>query len=189
MIKPVMWFFKKGDKALGLKQIDIGTKSGTITKAESCYYLARIYLKHEGRADKAVVYAQKLVDMYPDNVIYRMTHVESLILSGKYDQAMGGIAALRKNTNSFYPVSWRTFQGLIQEKDEKNDAAAQKEYLLALRTPYDDQYTKEYHAMSYAGLARIANRAGNKAKARDYYKKCLEKAEYSATIAEAKGFK
>ncbi len=189
MIKPVMWFFKKGDKALGLKQIDIGTKSGTITKAESCYYLARIYLKHEGRADKAVVYAQKLVDMYPDNVIYRMTHVESLILSGKYDQAMGGIAALRKNTNSFYPVSWRTFQGLIQERDEKNDVAAQKEYLLALRTPYDDQYTKEYHAMSYAGLARIANRAGNKGKAREYYKKCLEKAEYSSTIAEAKAFK
>lgn len=189
IIKPVMLFFKKGDKALGLRQIDQGTKSGTITRAESCYYLARIYLKHEARPDKAVIYAQKLVDMYPENVIYRMTHVESLILSGKYDQAVSGVNLLKKNTSGFYPLAWHTFQGLLQERDEKNDTAAQREYLLALRTPYDDQYTKEYHAMSYAGLARIASRAGNKAKAKDYYKKCLEKAEYSATIAEAKGFR
>ncbi len=189
IIKPVMLFFKKGDKVLGLKQIDQGTRLGTITRAESCYYLARIYLKHEGKPDKAMPYAQKLMDLYPQNVIYRMTHIESLLLSGRYTQAVSGINILKKNTTSFYPLAWHTFQGLIQEKEEKDDAAAQKEYLLALRTPFDDQYTKEYLAMSYAGLARIAARAGNKAKAREYYKKCLEKAEYTTTIAEAKGFK
>jgi tetratricopeptide (TPR) repeat protein len=189
IIKPVMWFFKKGDKALGLKQIETGTKLGTITKAESCYYLARIYLKHEGKADRAVVFAQKLIDLYPQNVIYRMTHIESLLLSGNYEQALPGITLLRKYTNSFYPLAWHTFQGVIQEKDEKNDAAAQREYLLALKTPFDDQYTKEYYAMSYAGLARIAHRAGDRAKARAYYKKCLEKSEYVLTVNEAKAYK
>jgi tetratricopeptide (TPR) repeat protein len=189
IIKPVMVFFKKGDKALGLKQMDLGTKLGTITKAESCYYLARVYLKHEGRPDRAAVYSQKLVDMYPQNIIYRLTHVESLLQTGRYEEALPGLNLLRKNTTGFYPLAWRTFQGLIQEKDEKNDTAAQKEYLLALRTPFDDQYTREYCAMAYAGLARIAHRAGNKAKAREYYRKCLEKAEYTSTISEAKGYK
>ena len=60
-------------------------------------------------------------------------------------------------------------------------------YLAALKLPHDDQYTKEYHAMSYAGLARIAQRSGNKAKAKQYYKKCLEKAEYRSIVKEAKG--
>ena len=189
IIKPVMWFFKKGDRTLGLKQIDTATKLGTITRAESCYYLARIYLKHEGKPDKAILYSQKLIDLYPQNLIYRMTQIESLILSGRYDQAVPSINILKKNTTSFYPLAWRTFQGLILEKDEKNDAAAQKEYLLALRTPFDDQYTKEYYAMSYAGLARIADRAGNKSKAREYYKKCLDKSEYVLTINEAKAYK
>ena len=189
IIKPVMWFFKKGDKALGLKQIDIATKLGTITRAESCYYLARIYLKHEGKPEKAILYAQKLVDLYPQNVIYRMTQIESLILSGRYDQAIPSINLLQKKTTGFFPLAWRTFQGLILEKDEKNDVAAQKEYLLALRTPFDDQYTKEYYAMAYAGLARIAARAGNKSKAKEYYKKCLEKSEYTTTIQEARTFK
>jgi tetratricopeptide (TPR) repeat protein len=189
VIKPVMLFFKKGDRALGLKQIDTATKVGTITKAEACYYLARIYLKHEGRPEKALIYSQKLVDLYPNNLIYRMSHIESLILSGRFDQATASINILKKNTGSFYPLAWRTFQAAVLEKEERNDGAAQREYLLALRTPYDDQYTKEYHATAYAGLARIAHRAGNKAKAREYYKKCLEKSEYTLTIREAKAYK
>jgi hypothetical protein len=99
------------------------------------------------------------------------------------------VQLLRKQSTGFYPAAWRTFQGILEEKDRKNDAAAQKEYLAALKTPHDDQYTKEYHAFAYAGLARISARAGNKAKAREYYKKCLGKAEYRSVIREAKAFK
>jgi tetratricopeptide (TPR) repeat protein len=188
IVKPLMLFFKNGDKTLGLKQIDTGTRLGTITRAESCYYLSRIYLKHEGKPEKAMVYAQKLVDLYPQNVIYRMNYVESLVLAGRFDQAEPGIEILKKNTAGFYPLAWRTFQGVLLEKGEKDDTAAQKEYLLALRSPMDDQYTKEYQAMSYAGLARIADRAGKKSKAKEYYKRCLEKSEYSLTIKEAKAY-
>lgn len=50
------------------------------------------------------------------------------------------------------------------------------------------QYVKEYHAMAYAGLARIADRAGDKRLARSHYKKSLELAEYKRNIAEAKNY-
>jgi tetratricopeptide (TPR) repeat protein len=189
VIKPVMLFFKNGNRALGLQQIDIATKVGTITRAEACYYLARIYLKHEGKPEKALVYSQRLVDLYPENAIYRMTNIEAQVLSGRYDQAAASIHLLKKHTASFYPLALHTFQAVVLEKDQRNDAAAQKEYLQALKTPFDDQYTKEYYAMAYAGLARIAHRAGNKTKAKEYYKKCLEKSEYKLTIREAKAYK
>nr|WP_295929968.1 ABC transporter substrate-binding protein [uncultured Dyadobacter sp.] len=189
IVKPLLVFFKNGDKALGLKQIDTATKVGTITRAESCYYISHIYLKYEAKPEKAVFYMEKLVDLYPRNPIYLMKHIEAQLLAGKYDQAGDGIQLLRKNNTGFYPAAWRTFQGILEEKSMKNDAAAQKEYLLALRTPHDDQYTKEYHAFAYAGLARISARAGNKAKAKDYYKKCLGKAEYRSVVREAKAFR
>lgn len=189
IVKPLMLFFKNGNKALGLKQIDTATKVGTITKAESCYYLTHIYLKYEANPAKALVYIGKLSDRYPKNPIYRMKNIEALLLAGNYDLAAKDIPALKKINTGFYPVAWHMFQGVVFEKDEKNDAFAQREYLLALKTPHDDQYTKEYHAMSYAGLARIASRAGNKTKAKEYYKKCLEKAEYVSVINEAKSFK
>ncbi|TLU99018.1 tetratricopeptide repeat protein [Dyadobacter luticola] len=189
IVKPLLVFFKSGDKALGLKQIDNATKVGTITKAEACYYISHIYLKYEMKPEKAVFYMDKLVDLYPKNPIYLMKSTEALVLSGKYEPAEKGIVGLKKITTGFYPIATHTFQGIVEEKSGKNDAAAQKEYLLALKIPHDDQYTKEYHALAYAGLARIAARAGNKNKAKDYYKKCLDKAEYRSVIKEAKAFK
>jgi tetratricopeptide (TPR) repeat protein len=189
IVKPLMLFFKSGNKALGLKQIDTGVKLGTITRAESCYYLAHIYLKYEGVPEKALVYTEKLADWYPKNPIYLMKNIEALLLSGSYDTATKSIVVLKRNNTGFFPAAWHTFQGMTLEKDENNDASAQREYLLALKTPHDDQYTKEYHAMSYAGLARIANRAGNKSKAKEYYKKCLAKAEYVSVMKEAKNYK
>jgi tetratricopeptide (TPR) repeat protein len=189
IVKPLLVFFKSGDKALGLKQIDNATKVGTITKAESCYYISHIYLKYEMKPEKAVFYMEKLANQYPRNPVYMMKNVEALVLSGKYDLAQKEIGNLKKINTGFYPLAWRTFQGMLDEKNEKNDVAAQKEYLLALKTPHDDQYTKEYHALAYAGLARISARAGNKSKAKEYYKKCLDKAEYRSVIKEAKAFK
>jgi tetratricopeptide (TPR) repeat protein len=189
MTKPLMIFFKKGDKALGLKQIDTGTKSGIITKAESCYHISRIYIKYENLPEKAIYYSQKLVDWYPQNPIYRMTNIEAQLLSGHYDQAKSSLKILQTYKKGFFPVATHTFQAIIQEKEEHNDSGAQKDYLLALQNKADDQYTKEYHAMSYAGLARIAHRAGDTSKARSYYKKCLELAEYGRLKAEAKAYK
>lgn len=189
IVKPLLVFFKSGDKALGLKQMDIATKQGTITRAESNFYISHVYLKYESRPDKAAGYMEKLVNLYPKNPIFRMKNAEALVLSGRYEDARKEVADLRKINSGFYPAAWRTFQGVIEEKGEKNDAVAQKEYLLALKTPHDAQYTKEYHALAYAGLARIAARAGNKSKAKEYYKKCLDKAEYRSVIKEAKDFR
>jgi tetratricopeptide (TPR) repeat protein len=118
-----------------------------------------------------------------------MVNTETLLLTGHFDEAAKGMEKLKANNKGFYPIAYNTFQGMIYEKSNKNDSAAQKSYLAALKTPHDDQYTREYYAMSYAGLARIASRAGDKNKAKDYYKKALEKAEYRSIIKEAKAYK
>lgn len=188
IVRPLMIFFKDGNKALGIKQIDLATRVGVITKVEAAYFLAHIYLEHETRPDLAYGYSTKLNDWFPKNDVFRMIHIESAILSGKYLEAEKEVSILKKQTVGFYPISWHVFEGLLNEKKDKNDREAQKEYLAALRIPHDDQYTREYHAMAYAGLARIMDRAGNKPKAREYYKKCMEKAEYVSVKREAKAY-
>lgn len=188
IVKPLMIFFKDGDRALGLKQLDTATKTAIITKVEAAYFLAHIYLEHEARPDLADNYTARLSATYPSNLVFRMIHLEALILAGRYDEAEKGLPELKKRTSGFYPIAWHTFEGMIAEKRDKNDAEAQKGYLTALKTPYDMQYTREYHAMAFAGLARIADRSGNKAKAKEYYKKCLEITEYKSLKREAKGY-
>jgi tetratricopeptide (TPR) repeat protein len=188
IVRPLMVFFKDGNKALGLRQIDTATRTAVITKVEAAYYLAHIYLEHEGRPDLADNYTSKLNTWYPNNPIFKMVHIEASILSGRYAEAEKELPELRQRKDGFYPIAWHVFDGLLSEKKEKNDREAQREYLAALQIPHDAQYTREYHAMAYAGLARIQDRAGNKAKAREYYKKCLEKAEYDSLEREARAY-
>jgi tetratricopeptide (TPR) repeat protein len=168
--------------------MDISTRKGIFTRTESSYYLARIFIKHESRYDKASNYLASLINKYPNNPIFLMKYTEALLLLNKYEEAQPYLERLKKRNDKFFPIAWRTFEGLIQEKHLKNDQEAAKLYQIALRQPHDDEYTKEYHVFAYAGLARIANRAGERRKAVGYYKKVEELAEYKAFIQEAKAF-
>ncbi len=188
IVRPLMIFFKDGNKSLGLKQLDLATRKAVITKVEAAYLLAQTYLDHESRPDLAAKYTGPLVSAYPKNPIFRMIHVQSLLLAGRYAEAERELPDLKRQGGGFFQSSWHFFDGYLQEKKYRNDATAQNHYTNALKTTYDAQYTREYHAMAYAGLARIADRSGNKQQAKEYYKKCLDLAVYKSVIREAKGY-
>jgi tetratricopeptide (TPR) repeat protein len=188
IIKPIMFFFKNGNKPLGLRQLDIATRMGSITKVEATFYLAHIYLEHEGRPDLAVKYTSQLEDSFPRNTIFKMIHTEALLLSGKYADAEKLIPELRRRNDDFYPIAWHFFEGYLLEKKDRDYAKAQDEYLAALKIPHDEQYTREYHAMAYAGLARIADRNNNQVSAKEYYRKCLAIAQYVNLEKEATAY-
>lgn len=188
IVKPVVLFFKDGNREEGLRQMDIASKKGMFTRTESSFYLARIYLKHEQRYDKASSYLGNLVEKYPNNPIFLMKHTEALLLLGKYEEAEPFIEKLKKRNEPFFSLVSHTLEGMYLEKQSRNDQAAQRLYLTAIRQPRDEEYTKEYQAFAYAGLARIAIRAGDKRKATEYYKIVSDLAEYKGTLKEAKNF-
>lgn len=188
IVKPIVLFFKDGNREEGLRQMDVAARKGVFTRTESAFYLARIYLKHEVRYDKANSYLASLVQKHPNNPIFLMKYTESLFLLNKFSEAAPYLEKLKKKNDRVFSIASRTFEGLAQEKDLKNDTEALKLYQLVVRQPYDDEYTKEYHAFAYAGLARIAHRAGDRRKALSYYKKSAELAEYKAVIKEAENY-
>jgi tetratricopeptide (TPR) repeat protein len=188
IVKPMLFFFKDGNREEGLRQMDIAARKGMFTRTESAFYLARIFLKHELRYERASSYLASLTQKYPNNPVFLMKYTEALLLLNKYEEAQPYLERLTKRNDKFFPIVWRTFEGIIQEKHLKNDQEAVKFYQTALRQPYDDEYTKEYHAFAYAGLARIALRAGDRKKAAGYYKKVEDLAEYKALLKEAKDF-
>jgi len=188
IVKPVVFFFKDGNREEGLRQMDIASRKGVFTRTESAFYLARIYLKHEQRYDKASGYLSHLVEKYPNNPIFLMKHTEALMLYGKFEEAQPFLEKLKKRNEAFFSLISHTLEGMYQEKHFRNDSAAQRMYLIAIRQTRDEEYTKEYQAFAYAGLARISLRAGDKIKATEYYKKVMELAEYKGTLKEAKNF-
>ncbi len=189
IVKPFMFFFEDGDMAKGLKQMDIATKKGVFMRPVANYYLAHIYLKHEMNPGRAVVYAKYLADKYPNNPLFGMSNAEALLLAGHYAEARPYIQRLKQMPNKLVPLAVNTFTGMLAEFADKNDKEAAESYEMALRLPFNDPYTKEYHAFAYAGLARISARANDKNRARIYYRKALAVGQYKALIREAKAYK
>lgn len=188
VVKPLMVFFDDGNKKLGLQQLEIASQKASFLRIESLWYLTGINLKYESNPNKSLIYSKVLKESYPNNYLYLMRHTEGLVFSGKYDEAQAQIALLRRNKNSVYQVAANMFDGYIAEKYKKNDTLASEYYNATIRLPNSD-YADDYIAMAYAGLARIASKSGNKKKAEALYNKCLDFAEYTSTIKEAKSFK
>lgn len=188
IVRPLMWFFKDGDIALGLKQMDIAVKRAPFSRTEAAYYLTYIYLKHESQPNRAVAYSKFLTDKYPNNPIYLLRHAEGLLLAGRYDEAQPFVQRMKQTNHKLLPMVTQVFEGILAEKAQKEDKAASSYYQNALKLPFNDPYTKEYHAMAYAGLARIAARSSDRSAAKNYYKKALDIGEYKSLIAEAKAY-
>lgn len=189
IVRPFMFFFANGDIALGLKQMDVSTRKAVFMRPVANYYLSHILLKHESNPGRASIYAKYLVDKYPNNPLFAMSYAEALLLSGRYAEAQPYVERLKQMPNKLVPLAYNTFSGMLAEHLEKNDKEATGFYEIALKQPFNDPYTKEYQAFAYAGLARIAARANNRERARQYYKKALAMGEYKSLIRESKGFK
>lgn len=186
VVRPFMIFFDDGDMAQGLKQMDVATKRAMFMRAGANYFLAHILLKHETQPGRAATYTKYLADKYPNNPLFGMINAEALVLAGRYADARPYVQRLRQINHTFVPLAVRTFEGILAEQADRNDKAATDAYQAALKLPVNDAYTKEYHAMAYAGLARIATRANDRNRARQYYKKTLAVAQYKSLIQEAK---
>ncbi|GAB3513378.1 hypothetical protein GCM10027442_26320 [Emticicia fontis] len=186
IVKPVVIFFENGNKKLGLTQLELATQKSVFSRIEAAYYFMNLNLKYELNYHKGLFYADLLHDKYPNNPIYLMRYAEALILSGKYDEVIPKINDLRKTGGSVYQIAANLFDGLIAEKVKRNDKLALEFYNTVLKNEPDERYTKDYYAMTYLGLGRIAERAGNKKRANELYNKALDTAENKGVIAEAK---
>ena len=186
IVRPVMFFFRDGNKKLGLQQMEAGFRQGSFTRYESAYYLLYVLLKHENQPGRALAFTAALHGKFPNNPLFLTRHAEALTLTGRYAEAEPLAERLQQLKGRVYPTAGATLAGLIREKRDKNDAAATLLYQRALKAPEGERYSQDYLGMAWLGLGRIALRAGNRARARECFHKVLKVAEYDATLAEAK---
>jgi tetratricopeptide (TPR) repeat protein len=186
LVKPFMIFFSDGNKKLGLQQLDNCSNKAIFTYAEASYYSAYIYIKHESKYEKALQFINQLTEKYPNNLLFKSRKAECLLFLNKTDLAQPLVEELVKSNGKVYPLIGHTLQGVLDEKHNKSDKAAQIEYRKALKIPLDVRFTKDYHAMAYLGLGRIAIREKQNSQAKAFLKKAIDLSEYKSITAEAK---
>lgn len=186
VVKPVMFFFEGGNKSLGKKQLALAVEESIFVRTEAASYLANIYVKYEKDFKNGLKYAAMNGTKYPNNPIFRVKYIEALLLNQQFEKANQLLPSLSSSTSSIYKIVASFFHGYEAEIHQKNDKIAAGFYAKALQEKPDARNTDEYYAQACLGMGRIMQRANDKEKARFFYKKCLNYAEYTWVIEEAK---
>lgn len=176
-LRPIMWFFDKGDKQLGLKQLKEVSYNAFYTRTEAMVWLMRIQNSYENNKREALHLSDYLNKTYPDNPFFHRYYARALYTSSKLKEAEPICKRILERIDSghlgYEATSGRYasfFLGQIYEA-RRDDVGAKKYYLLAKM--YSEQVgatESGYYLHSLISLGEIADKQGNKTEAKYYFK-------------------
>ncbi|MEO5600092.1 MAG: tol-pal system protein YbgF [Cyclobacteriaceae bacterium] len=175
-LKPILWFFPKGDKALGLKQLKEVSYNAFYTRTEAMVWLMRILNSYENDQFQALQISEYLIQTYPDNPFFHRYFARMLYSVGRYAEAepvcKDILVRIDSGMTGYEGTSGRYaafFLGQIYE--------SRKDYDLA-RLSYEQcvKYAREidatesgYYLYSLISLGEINQIQGNNAEAKRYF--------------------
>lgn len=182
-LKPVLWFFRKGDKALGLKQLKEVSYNAFYTRTEAMVWLMRILNSYENDQPRAFQISEYLHQTYPDNAYFHRYYARMLYSQRKFSQAEPEckriLARIDSGQVGYEATSGRYaafFLGQIYEARKKLDEAKQYYQLGMKYAEKVDATESGYYLYSMIALGEIAEKQGNKAEAKRWFKDVKKKA-------------
>ena len=182
-LKPILWFFPKGDKALGLQQLKEVSYNAFYTRTEAMVWLMRIWSSYENKNEQAHQLAEYLHQTYPDNPYFHRYYARMLYARGLYPEMERESKAILARIDSgmigYEATSGRYaafFLGQLGETRRQSEEA-KKYYQIAIQYAEQSGATDSgYYLYSLIALGEIAQKQGNKAEARKYFKEVKSKA-------------
>jgi len=183
-LRPLLWFFPKGDKALGLKQLKEVSYNAFYTRIEAMVWLMRILNSYENDQFQALTISRYLIETYPDNPYFHRYYARTLYSLGRYTEAdlvsKDILVRIDSGVTGYEATSGRYaafFLGQIYET-RKRPKEAKKYYLLCVRYAADIEATESgYYLFSLIALGEISEKEGNKEETKKYFKLVKEKAD------------
>jgi hypothetical protein len=174
--RPLLWFFRKGDKALGLKQLKEVSYNAFYTRTEAMVWLMRILNSYENDQPRAFQLSQYLYNTYPDNPYFHRYYARMLYSRGMHAElekvSKEILARIDSGMTGYEATSGRYaafFLGQMYQV-RKNYAEAKKYYTATMRFSEQNGSTESgYYLFSMISLGEIAEKEGNKAEAKRYF--------------------
>ncbi len=182
-LRPVLWFFRKGDKALGLKQLKEVSYNAFYTRTEAMVWLMRILNSYENDQPRAFQISEYLRQTYPDNPYFHRYYARMLYYQSRFTEAEPVCKQILSLIDSgqvgYEATSGRYaafFLGQIYDA-RKNLDEAKKYYELGMRYAEQVDATESgYYLYSMIALGEIAEKQGNDAEAKRLFKAVKKKA-------------
>jgi hypothetical protein len=183
-LKPIMWFFPKGDKKLGLEQLKEVSYNAFYTRVEAMVWLMRILNNYENDQPRAYQLSEYLYQTYPDNPFFHRYFARTLYSMGRFALAEPVALQILERINAgqvgYEATSGRYasfFLGQINEARSNLDEA-KKYYKLCVQYAEEIGATESgYYLYSLIALGEIAQKQGDKAEAKKYFNEVKKKSK------------
>lgn len=181
--KPLLAFMQKGNKELGLEQLNHAINQTVFLKVEAMLFMSLIQLKYEKDLNTAAIYARKLHQNYPNNTYYQ-GHLLTILL---YQQRLGEVrellTSMEGQSDAWSDMNRTLADAFISEADKEKKA--EEDYQLLLKSAENfGPIADIYSAMAYMGLSRLKEQKGLENEARKYARKAGKYTTYEFILEE-----
>ena len=197
LLKPVLLFFPKGDKKLGMQQLRSVAANGFYTGTEARVYLMRILKNEENNAEEALPVARTLATTFPDNGYFQRFYALLAYDQGEFTDCERVSREILDKINKGLPgyegISGRYasyFLGYLMQNRYRDIAKAKDYYQRCIVFAESTGDTSGgFYLFSNMNLARLAVKDKDAAAAKRYYAVVADKAERkSEQYKEAKAW-
>jgi hypothetical protein len=185
-LRPVLFFFPKGNRERGLAQLRQVGRTAFYTGTEANFFLVTILNSdREKKSAEAYTFARQLATQFPDNSRFQLDYAKLCFKLGKFEESeAASLSVLRKYAAG--QVGYEAYSGraatyimgyLMQYK--YHDLPQAKDYYQRC-IAYSEQAgmaKQGYYIFAEAGLARLALQNSDHATARRYYRAVLEQSD------------
>jgi hypothetical protein len=183
--KALLSFMQKGNKQLGLEQLEHAIQHTVYLKVEALLFMSLIQLKYEEDLPAAVIYAQRLYHDYPNNIYYRGHLLTILLHQHRYVEAQMILGSMEGQRDPWSDMIRTLAEAFIEEKQGNKDLQAGQGYQKLVNSadafgPIADAYV----AMAYMGLSRLYEQKGLDSEARTYARKAAKHTTYRFILDE-----
>lgn len=194
LLKPILWLFPKGNKQLGIQQLEKVGNNAFYTRTEARYFLLQIY-SYENQYAKAYDLAKYSWETYPDNPYFERYYLRSAFVRGntaeaeksansilsKIDKGMAGYEAV-SGRNAAYVLAY------YYNNYHRDIPKAKEYYLQAVNYSIQAKaFTSGYYLSSLIALGKMSETEKDYEAAREYYKTVIDRGEKkSSQVKEAK---
>lgn len=182
-LKPLLWFFRKGDKELGLKQLKEVSYNAFYTRTEAMVWLMRILNSYENDQFQAMQISEYLIESYPNNPYFHRYYARMLYSMGRYVEAEPVckeiLARIDSGMTGYEATSGRYAAFFLGQIYEAKRDLEQAKYYYEMCVKFAEQIDATesgYYLYSLIAIGEIHQAQGNKSEAKRYFEMVRKKA-------------
>jgi tetratricopeptide (TPR) repeat protein len=176
LLKPVVAMFPKGNKELGLKQLEDVAQNAFYARIEAQYFLFRLYASDEKQPYKALAITEYLHGKFPNNPYFHRSYARHLYTVGRITEAKEMSEQILDRIDNKW-VGYESNSGryaafyIAQYYDRLGDQTQAKKYYLKTLSYGEESESQEsgYYLYSLIALGKMANQEKNKPLAKSYF--------------------